>query len=120
MLLFNSNQRTPILQVEVKAFVCVFVFAGVVNFFSDAVTKKTITTNSRQKNEIENLLREVDELMRNLERANKDKQALRFEVRPDGKRTYSHTLPARYIYIYIYIYIYPLLWSARLRWCRSI
>jgi regulator of replication initiation timing len=45
----------------------------------DAVTKKTITTNARQRTEIENLHKEVDEVRRHMERAMKENQALRFE-----------------------------------------
>jgi regulator of replication initiation timing len=51
----------------------------------DAVTKKTISTNSRQRADILNLHKEVDQMQRNLERAMKENQALRVEV--DVKRS---------------------------------
>jgi chromosome segregation ATPase len=46
----------------------------------DAVTKKTITINTRQRNEIENLHKEIDQIRRKMERGIKENQALRLEV----------------------------------------
>ena len=46
----------------------------------DVVTKKTKLTNNLQRNEIENLHREIDKMRRKMERGNKENQALRLEV----------------------------------------
>lgn len=46
----------------------------------DAVTSKTMTINTRQRNEIENLHREIDQMRRKMERGSKENQALRLEV----------------------------------------
>ena len=46
----------------------------------DVVTKKTKLTNNLQRNEIENLHREIDQMRRKMERGNKENQALRLEV----------------------------------------